>query len=200
MAKRRKSLIGAYGQASITNKFSPGAQAFDLLLPWINMLAFNKEANQKEALKFINDFLKLSIDPDILKDINKPAEDENLPSSADNKFGLSIALHRPEQVTLFNQNNDKFTNAKVEKLASENPKFRKYLISQKRSLIELLGLIGASQQYSKYETKPTEEGKIYAPYGIYYETIKKSVDKYFSTKEFWDIRDIALSITRSMQN
>ncbi len=194
-----KSLIGAYGQASITNKFSLGAQAFDLLLPWINMLAFNKEANQKEALNFIRDFLKLSIDPDILRDINKLAEDENLPSSADNKFGLSIALHRPEQVTLFNQNNDKFTNAKVEKLASENPKFRKYLISQKRSLIELLGLIGASQQYSKYETKPIEEDKIYAPNGIYYETIKKSVDKYFSTKEFWDIRDIALSITRSMQ-
>ncbi len=67
LGEHEKSLIGAYGQASITNKFSLGAQAFDLLLPWINMLAFNKEANQKEALKFINDFLKLSIDPDILK-------------------------------------------------------------------------------------------------------------------------------------
>ncbi len=66
-----KNVIGIYGQASITNKFSLGAQAFDLLLPWINMLAFNKEANQKEALKFINDFLKLSIDSDILKHINK---------------------------------------------------------------------------------------------------------------------------------
>lgn len=194
-----KGFIGAYGQASVVNKFSLGAQAFDLLIPWINMLTYGNNATQKEALQFVNDFLKLSIDKTILDEINKLAQDENLPSFNDSNFGLSIALHRPEQVTVFNESNGKFTNAKVEELASKNPKFRRYLSSQKRSLIELLGLIGASQQYSKYNKEPAESGKIYAPNGIYYETIKKAVDRYFSTKEFWEIKDIVLLIARSMQ-
>ncbi|WP_029513444.1 ABC transporter permease [Mycoplasmopsis primatum] len=185
-----KKLLTSFMTLNIKNKYSLGAQAFDLYLPWINILSYNKDVTQNEANKFLNDLLKVSIDDEILEKINVLATDENLPLYEKTGFGISKALHHYELIDIFDYDGSKFINKEIEKVANDNPKFKKYLIDQKAQLIELFGLIGASAKYSKSDKYP---------HGIYHFIISKFFSDYLSTKDFWNIKEAAQWITYKMQ-
>ncbi|MBZ4218336.1 ABC transporter permease [Mycoplasma tauri] len=188
--KTIKGLLRNVDNITVENDYALGAQAFDIFLPWINMFVANNGATHSETIKFINDLLNLSINSEILSEVNKKTKKGNLPLYDQTQFGVSNSFLRPELVNIFDYDGKKFVNEKVQNLVNNNKKFKEFIINQKSLLIELFGLIGASKEYVSSSK---------APNGIYYETIRKFLNNYLSKNEFWESRQFIIPIVYEMR-
>ncbi|QSF13503.1 ABC transporter permease [Mycoplasma sp. Mirounga ES2805-ORL] len=185
-----KKLIAESAKVIIENEYALGAQAFDIYKPYFEMLA-NQNASPDEAIKFINDFLALSINPNILRYSQELSSNENLPFHSSTKFGINRFLAEPSTVDLFNRNssNTFFINNEINDLVKNNPKFEKWILNNKNLLINQLGLIASSKSYNVTSEYPN---------GAYHYVISTFVSKYLSKQEVKDNRDIIVNLNNKM--
>ncbi|WP_027120527.1 FtsX-like permease family protein [Mycoplasmopsis lipofaciens] len=180
-----KKAISSVSNPIISNEFALGAQAFNIYLPWIKMFD-NKLANFEESKKFVNDFLNLAIDNEILALAHKKAKGQNIPFFETTNFWLSEFLANPSQITLFDlKSNGKYDNSKIQNLIDSNPKFSEWVQQNKNMLILQLGYIASSKYYSYNSENPN---------GIYYTTINKFVKRYLQKDSFYSIRKQAIKL------
>ncbi|WP_416737929.1 FtsX-like permease family protein [Mycoplasmopsis meleagridis] len=146
------------------------------------------DANKEESDKFVNDFLNLAVDNEILKIASEVNNNINVPFSSTTNYTVNKFISDPTSVTLFNVDNQgKFINSKIEKLATNNPKFRNYLLKHCLELIIQLGYIAQSNKFANNFTDDATKS-------AYYIAISSFVKNYLMSNSFFNIRNNAIGI------
>ncbi|WP_041103387.1 ABC transporter permease [Mycoplasmopsis californica] len=185
-----KNLISSVTKPKITNEYSLGAQTFDIYSPYIEML-LNPIANYVESSKFVRDFLNFALKPEILKLSQARSTADNIPFDKSLNYYITEYLQNPELITLFSQKADgKFNNSSVEELLSKNPKYRDWVIQNKKILETQIAYIGASQKFSSNNSTQRN--------GIYHYVISNFVENYLLTPQFYEIRNSAHKMLKSI--
>ncbi|VEU75613.1 Uncharacterized ABC transporter permease MG468 homolog [Mycoplasmopsis maculosa] len=187
--KTIKSTLNTLTDNSITNKYALGAQNFNIFVPWIKIISSKeiKNLNNSEIRLFIQDFLNFAIEEEILKEVNTLSETDNLPFYKETGFGITNGFSNPDLITIFNKNNDSYSNSIFEKFINKHKKFEDLIINNKNLFIKLISLIGSSKIYN-YSNKYQN--------GVYYHVVKKYIEKYLITDEFLNNRELLLSVSQ----
>ncbi|WP_029512627.1 ABC transporter permease [Mycoplasmopsis iners] len=186
-----KTLINQLIPFTVSDPFIIGDQAFSIYTPYLSMYQV-LDANQTETNKFVRDFLDLSISAEMLKLSQEADVNANIPFNTSTEFYLNKFLSNPNDVTLFNQDeNGNFINPLIAQFVENNPKFKKYVENNKIQLIVQLGYIGQSAKYSAISSENPATASYYVAINSFYEN-------YLSSSEFFAIREDSVLIANSI--
>ncbi|VEU77193.1 ABC transporter permease [Mycoplasmopsis columbina] len=186
-----KSTIEELIKTDISDSYSLGASSFSLFAPYISFYS-KTDGTFEETNKFVDDFLKFAINPEVLKLSQENEPNANIPFTSSTNYAISKFLYEPSRINIFDLNeNGEFINSQVKELIDNNPKFKDFVLSNKLMLIVQLGFIGQSAKYSTQDPNKPE-------LSAYYQTVNNFIKNYLSTEEFFAIKNVALKLANQI--